>query len=381
MWDPLTKCVHGGGWRDEAVGAVTTPIYTSSSYRINRESSDICYPRYYNLPSQKAVAGQLAGLENGEVALAVASGMAAITTTVLALVSSGDHVVIQNDVYGGTFHFATSELQRFGIDVSLVKSEAVSDFEKEVRDHTRLILFETPTNPLLKIVDISQLTAMARDRGLRTIMDNTFASPINQTPLDLGVDVVVHSGTKYLGGHSDLCCGVIVTSREIMEAVREAAINLGVVLGPWECSQLERSIKTLGLRIRQHNKNAQAVAEFLAGHPRVKEVHFPGLGSHPGHGIASKQMSGFGGMVSFEPYGDADTAHRIVDGLQLFTHAVSLGGVESLVCFPAQTSHAKLSPEERRSIGITDSLLRLSVGIEDTADLLADLENSLSAAV
>ena len=378
MWDSLTKCVHGGGWRDETVGAVTTPIYTSSSYRITRGAADICYPRYYNLPNQKTVAGQLAGLENGETALVVASGMAAITTTVLALVSSGDHVIVQNDVYGGTFHFATSELRRFGIDISLVRSEAVADFEAELRDKTRLILFETPTNPLLKIVDISRMTEMARRHGVRTVMDNTFASPVNQTPLDLGVDVVVHSGTKYLGGHSDLCCGAIVTSQALMQGILESAINLGSVLGPMECAMLERSIKTLGLRIRQHNKNAQAVAEFLVGHPGVKVVHFPGLSSHPGHDIALGQMNGFGGMVSFEPYGDAETARGIVDRLQLFTHAVSLGGVESLVCFPAQTSHAKLSPEERHKIGITDALVRLSVGIEDTADLINDLENGLA---
>jgi cystathionine beta-lyase len=379
MWDSLTKCVHCGGWRDETVGAVTTPIYTSSSYRINGEAALIRYPRYCNLPTQIAVAGQLAGLENGEAALAVSSGMAAITTTVLALVSSGDHVIVQHDVYGGTFHFATSELRRFGIDISLVRSQAVEDFEKELRNNTRLILFETPTNPLLKIVDIRQMVHMAVSHGLTTVMDNTLASPINQTPLDLGVDVVVHSGTKYLGGHSDLCCGAIVTSHTLMERIRDTAINLGVALGPWECAQLERSIKTLGLRVRQHNAGGRAVAEFLAGHPRVKNVHFPGLADHPGHGTAVRQMTGFGGMVSFEPHGDAATARRFVDALQLFTHAVSLGGVESLVCFPAQTSHAKLSAEERLKIGVTDTLIRLSVGIEDTSDLIKDLAHGLSA--
>ncbi|MEW6262630.1 MAG: aminotransferase class I/II-fold pyridoxal phosphate-dependent enzyme [Thermodesulfobacteriota bacterium] len=374
---PLTRCVHSGGYLDEKVGGVTTPVYTSSSYRFSESGGEVLYPRYYNLPTQKAVADKMAALENGRTALVVSSGMAAISTTLVALLAAGDHAVIQNDVYGGTFHFL-SELSRLGIEYSLVRSQDVRDFAAAVRENTRLVYFETPTNPLLKVVDLRAMAELGRTKGLLTVIDNTFATPINQRPLDYGIDVAAHSGTKYLGGHSDLCCGVVVTRPDLGDKIAETAINHGVVLGAFECYRLERSLKTLALRVRQQNVNALALAEFLAAHPRVKRVYYPGLPDDPGHETAKRQMSGFGGMFSVEIKGDRETARSVVNRLKLFTHAVSLGGVESLVCFPALTSHAKMPAEEREKIGITDALLRFSTGIEDPDDLIADLGQALA---
>ncbi len=372
----LTKCVHAGLQDDLGIGGVTTPIYMSSSYKIPKGPGEIRYPRRYNIPTQRAAAEKVAALENGETGLVLASGMAAITSTLLTLLKTGDHAIIQSDVYGGTYHFAESELRRFGIEVSLVRGESIDDYADQVRPNTKVIFFETPTNPLIKVTDVEAMAGMAKDKGLLTVIDNTFATPINQRPLDLGIDVVIHSGSKYLGGHSDLCCGVVVTSRSLMDRIYQTAVNLGGVLGAIECYQLERSIKTLGLRVKQHNKNGLALAQFLATHPWVKQVNYPGLPDHPGHGTAKKQMDGFGGMLSIDP-GDVETARRLVENLTLFTHAVSLGGVESLVCFPALTSHSEMAPEDREKLGITDSLLRLSVGIEDTDDLIADFDRAL----
>ncbi|MFH1135162.1 MAG: PLP-dependent aspartate aminotransferase family protein [Pseudomonadota bacterium] len=377
--NPLTKCIHAGGYQDRVVGGVATPIYTSSSYRLDAEGGVVRYPRYFNIPTQTAVAEKAAALENGQAGLVVSSGMAAVTTALVAFLKNGDHVLIQRDVYGGTYHFAAAQLERFGIDYSLVDGGTAADFAAMVRNNTRVLFFETPTNPLLKVVDIGAMAALARARGLISIIDNTFASPINQNPLDWGVDVVLHSGTKYLGGHGDLCCGVLVASNELMASLRDVAINMGFVLAPQECYLLERSLKTLGLRVRQSNVNGQALSEFLSGHGRVRRVNYPGLPTHPGHEIAARQMTGFGGMFSVEFDGDGADALKIVNRLKLFSHAVSLGGVESLVCFPALTSHAKLSSEERKQVGISDSLLRFSAGAEDAEDLIADLRSALEA--
>lgn len=370
----LTQCVHAGGYIDDEVGGVTTPIYTSSSYRFGE--GHVCYPRYYNVPTQTAVASKIAALEHGEAALAVSSGMAAISTVLFTFLSAGDHAVIQRDIYGGAFHF-TNELERLGVQVSLVKGDSVDDFAAHITEKTRLIYFETPTNPLLKIIDIAAMASLAKERGVISVIDNTFATPINQRPIELGIDVVVHSGTKYLGGHSDLCCGAIVSRTELVEKIGDVAVDHGVVLSAGECYQLERSLKTLGLRVRQQNANGLAVARFLNGHPKVNKTYYPGLDSHPGHDIAGRQMSGYGGMLSLELTGDKGAALRIVDRLKLFAHAVSLGGVESLVCFPSLTSHAKMSPSDRVAGGITDSLIRMSCGIEDSEDLIEDLTQAL----
>ncbi len=376
----MTQCVHAGGMVDPAVGGVTTPIHASSSYRFSDGPDGVCYPRYYNIPTQVAAARKLAALEGADDALVLASGMAAVTTTLLAFLKTGDHAVVQSDVYGGTFSFASHHLDRFGVEVTLVPGVGLADFTQAMTTKTKLVYIETPTNPLLKIVDIQAVARMAKDRGALVVIDNTFASPVNQRPLALGVDVVCHSGTKYLGGHSDLCCGVVAANAGLMAQVRETAIRLGAVLGPRECGLLERSLKTLVLRVRQQNRNAQTLAEFLAGHARVDKVHYPGLAGSPGHDVARKQMDGFGGMLSYELKGDQGAARKVVDRLTLFEHAVSLGGVESLVCFPCLTSHASLPPAERARLGITDTLVRVSVGIEDPEDLVADLAQALEGA-
>jgi cystathionine beta-lyase/cystathionine gamma-synthase len=377
-YSPLTKCVHSGNYMDETSRGVITPIYISSSYRMQRGEGDICYPRYYNIPTQKAAAAKIAALENAESALVLASGMAAVTSTLLSLMESGDHAVVQAGVYGGTHHFVASEMSRFNLEFTLVSSNDPADFEAAVKSNTKVVYFETPTNPLLHIVELDALADLARRRNLTTIIDNTFATPINQNPLEHGIDVVVHSGTKYLGGHSDLCCGVAASRQELMTRIHETAVNLGCVLGAPECYRLERSVKTLGLRMKQHNRNGLALAEFLSDHPRVRKVFYPGLPDHPGHEIAARQMRGFGGMMSVEPDGDQDAAFGIVERLELFTHAVSLGGVESLVCFPCLTSHEKVSAEERAALGISDSLVRVSVGIEETDDLIDDWKQALA---
>ncbi len=373
----LSKCLHSAEFKDRNVGAVSTPVFLSSAYRIPEGDAEFCYPRYLNVPNQKAAADTIAALENGPAALVMGSGMAAVTSTLLALLKAGDHAVFQADIYGGTYHFVVSEMARLGIETTLVSGGSIENFTAAVKDNTRLIYFETPNNPLLRIVDIRALADEAGSRGLLTVIDNTFATPLNQKPLDLGVDVVIHSGTKYLGGHSDLCCGAVVAGREIMDRVYATVVNHGGILGGFEAYLLERSLKTLGVRMRQHNRNAQALAEFLSGHPRVGKVHYPGLPQCPGHEIAARQMSGFGGMLSVELKGGHEEARRTAESLKLFVHAVSLGGAESMFCFPVLTSHAKMTPEERGKMGITDSLVRVSVGIEDTDDLIEDWRSAL----
>ena len=272
-----------------------------------------------------------------------------------------------------------SELKRLGMEVSLVPSTDMNDFAAEIRDNTRLLYVETPANPLLNVVDLREAAALARDHGLYSVMDNTFATPINQNPLDLGIDVVVHSGTKYLGGHSDLCCGAIATRADLMERIRETAVNYGMVQSPYDAYRLERSMKTLGLRVRQQNANGRLLAEFLNAHPLAKKVYYPGLPGHPNHDVAKKQMRDFGGMLSVDLDMDVPAAHAFVERLRLFIHAVSLGGVESLICFPVLTSHEKVPREEREKIGITDTLIRISAGVEDASDLIDDMKQALES--
>ncbi len=376
---PLTLCVHAGSIPDEAAGGVNTPIFTSSAFRVPGPSGKVLYPRYQNTPNQLAVSEKLAALEGGETGLVFSSGMGAITGVFFALLQAGDHVVLQRDLYGGTHHFVVSDLPRFHIDTTLVDGTEPEAFERALRPETRLLYLETPSNPLLKILDLRALGELASSRGILTAVDNTFATPVNQNPIELGIDVVIHSGTKYLNGHSDLCCGAVVTRGDLMEKIHHTSVNQGTSLNACDCYQLERSMKTLGLRMRQHNRNGLALAEFLKNHPRVRRVYYPGLPDHPGHEVAAGQMKGFGGMLSVELECDLDAARRVVSRLRLVTEAVSLGGVESLLCFPCLTSHAKVPREEREAQGISDSLIRISVGIEETADLLADFDQALEA--
>jgi cystathionine beta-lyase len=371
-----TKCVHSGSIPDTMCGGLNSPIFTSSSYDY-LDADENVYPRYFNTPNQKAVVEKLCALENTPSGLLFSSGMAATATAVFALAGTGDHVVMQRDIYGGTHHLATAEFKRFGIDVTFVSTES-TDFRAALRDNTRLIYIETPSNPLLMVTDIAAVAEIARSQGIPAAIDNTFASPINQNPHELGMDIVLHSGTKYLGGHSDICCGAVLGSRELVERIRSSAVNFGGSLNATTCALLERSLKTLGIRVARQNQNALTIARHLATHSRIRRVYYPGLESHPGFEIACKQMRAFGGMLSFELDQERVDPRRFARGLDLIRPALSLGGVETIICAPAVTSHIKLSPAERGQLGITDSLFRLSVGIEDADDLIGDLDRALT---
>ncbi len=372
-----TTCVHAGSNSHNPAHGMNTPIYTSSAFGYLDTIENI-YPRYYNTPNQEVVVQKLCALEQGEAGLLFGSGMAAISTTMLALLETGDHVILQRDLYGGTHHFVTIELKRVGISYTLVEEPTVDQLEAAIRTTTKLVYIETPSNPLLKITDVAAVGSWAQQHRLISVIDNTFASPINQNPIPLGIDVVIHSGTKYLGGHSDLCFGAVITSQPLRDRIYATAINLGGSVNAATCALIERSLKTLSLRVHQQNKNAQAIADFLQQHPRVQQVHYPGLTDHPGYDIARQQMQGFGGMLSFEPAVEGSAgAEQFMRKLKVITPAISLGGVESLICAPAKTSHIKLSTEERKQVGVSDELLRISVGIEDTEDLLEDLQQAL----
>jgi len=369
-----TLCVHGGTHVDETTGGVNTPIFTSTSYLYPNPSNRNVYPRYFNVANQRAVARKVAALEKGEDALVFGSGMAAISTLLFAHLKPGDHVLLQADLYGGTYHFATSELTAFGIQVAFAGN--LKEFEQNLRPNTRVIYVESPSNPLLRCVDLAGVAKLARERRLLSVIDNTFATPINQNPIELGIDAVVHSATKYLNGHTDVNAGLVVSSGATIAKLTEYAINHGGTLDANACYQLERGLKTLALRVRQQNENAERLARFLAAHSAVARVNYPGLPDHPEHKIASGQMRGFGGMLSFE-LRDASRLDELFSRFQLATPALSLGGVETLVCVPSRTSHRSLSPEERQGAGITDALVRVSVGIEDIEDILQDFEQAL----
>jgi cystathionine beta-lyase len=306
--------------------------------------------------------------------------MAAITTTLFALLQKGDHAIFQNGLYGGTYHYIISSLPKYGIDYSLVEIQDPEAVEKALRPNTKVIYIETPSNPLLKITDIAAVAAVAKKNNLVSVIDNTFATPINQNPLDFGIDVTLHSGTKYLGGHSDICCGAVVTStKELAKDIDECANQLGGSLDANTCYLLERSLKTLALRITRQNETALYIARNLRDNPNIDKVYYPGLEDHDGHEIAARQMSGFGGMLSFELKGDGKTARRFLESLKLIPPATSLGSVETITCIPAQTSHAEVSKKDREAMGIKEQLIRLSVGIEDPDDLLKDIFSAVSS--
>jgi cystathionine beta-lyase/cystathionine gamma-synthase len=368
----LTQSVHAGSEGDPRFGGLVNPIFPSSAYNYDQL---VRYPRYFNTPNQEAVIKKMAALENAEDGIVFSSGMAAIVTSLFAILKSGDQVIFQNDLYGGTHHAALQLLNRFGIDYVMVDAADPANFERAIRKNTKVIYIETPSNPLLKITDIQAVSKIARKHGVTTLIDNTFASPVNQNPIDLGIDIVLHSGTKYVGGHSDICCGVMVGATKVTESVRASAAIFGGSLDAHTCYLVERSLKTIVLRVRQQNENAMKVASFLESESRIGAVNYPGLKKHPGHGIAKKQMTGgFGGMLSFEVKNDPE---KFIKKLKCITKAVSLGGVESTICSPSKTSHVKLSAKERAALGISDKLLRLSVGIEDVDDLINDIKQAL----
>ena len=374
---PATRCVHAGAENHDPRHGVNTPVYTSSAFGY-LDTEENQYPRYYNTPNQRTVVNKLCALEQGEAGILFGSGMAAISTTLLALLQTGDHLLLQRNLYGGTYHFVTAELERLGITYTLVDASDANNFAAAVQPNTRVVYVETPSNPLLKITNLRAVAQLARSHGLVSVIDNTFASPVNQNPLALGIDVVLHSGTKYLGGHSDLCFGAVVTSTTLRERIHRRAINLGGSINATTAALIERSLKTLHLRVQQQNRSAQQIAEFLDQHPAVRTVHYPGLPRHPGHSVAREQMSGFGGMLSFVPeVAGLSEAVALMRRLRLITPAISLGGVETLICSPAQTSHSKLTAEERQQAGVEDALLRVSIGIEYADDLMNDLEQAL----
>jgi cystathionine gamma-synthase len=385
-----TRAVHAGEERRKPYGALTTPIVQTSTYTfadtaevmdfMHRKAAGALpvrdeYGRYSN-PTQSAVERKVADLEGGERALLFASGMCAITTTMLTLLTSGDHLVMVSDVYPRTRDFALMFLSRWGIETTLVPIDQPAAIAAAIRPTTRLIFSETPTNPYLRVVDLSRLVEIARRHSITTIVDSTFATPINLRPLEYGIDVVIHSATKYLGGHNDLLAGAVIGSSEILTHIEEARGVLGGISNPHDAYLLLRGLKTLDLRVRRQNENGQRVAQFLEGHPAVRRVHYPGLPSHPDQKIAQRQMTGFGGVVSFEIEGDMDRTGRFIDLLHLPYIGPTLGGVESIVEQPAALF--SLDPEMRQAVGIKDNLVRYALGIEDADDLIADLSRALA---
>lgn len=375
-----TRAIHAGQEPDPSTGAVMTPIFQTSTYAQAGlgEHKGYEYSRSGN-PTRTALEACLASLESGQYGLAFASGLAA-ENAVLSLLNAGDHVVSCDDLYGGTYRLFERVMKRYHVEATYVGASAsVEAYERAIRPNTRMLWLETPTNPLLNLVDIRALAEMAHRHKLIVVVDNTFASPYFQQPLQLGADIVVHSTTKYINGHSDVIGGaLIMNDPELHEPIKFFQNAAGGVPGPFDSWLTLRGIKTLAVRMRQHAENAMTVARFLSEHPRVEKTYYPGLPSHPDHELARRQMSGFGGMVSFQFKGNYADVAQMVRRFQVFALAESLGGVESLVCHPASMTHASIPRELREARGLTDTLLRLSVGIEDVEDLLADLEHVLA---
>jgi len=370
-----TQAVRAGTRRDKNMGGLNTPLLSSSAIEY-LDDSEVRYPRYFNTLNHDVVAEKMSALECAEAGLVTSSGMAAISAIFFGLLQKGDHIVFTEGLYGGTHALIVNELTRFGINFSFAAPD-VQSIQAASGAETRMIFVESPSNPLLTVVDLAALAAFAKSRGILTVIDNTFASPILQNPLVHGFDLVMHSGTKYLGGHSDLCCGTVNGSVELIAKVRNHAVAYGGCLNAQDCYLLERSLKTLELRVERQSNNAALIATRLDENSQIKRVYYPGLVDHPGHEIAARQMQGFGGMLSFELANDIDPLSYI-RRLELVICAVSLGGVETTVCQPVATSHQKVSEEERQRLGITAGLLRLSVGIEDAEDICADLLQALN---
>ncbi len=367
-----TTCVHAGQKPDEFRG-INTAIYTSTSYGY-LDSEERLYPRYFNIPNQVAVIEKLAELEHAESGIIFGSGMAAISTTLLSLLNKGDHIIFQKGLYGGTVNFIKKDFSRFGISYTMLESNEGGSFKAAIQDNTRIIYIESPSNPLLDVVDLKAISEICKANNLLSVIDNTFASPINQNPIDFGIDIVVHSATKYLGGHSDISAGAVLSRQDLVDKILGTSLNMGGSLNALMCHLLERSLKTLEVRLARQNENAQKLAEFLEGNSKVPKVYYPGLKNNRWYEIAKKQMSGFGGMVSFDITGIS--GYDFQKKLKLIKPSMSLGGVESTICSPSLTSHRHLSAEQKVKDGIGDNLLRLSVGIEGVEDLISDLEQA-----
>jgi cystathionine beta-lyase/cystathionine gamma-synthase len=380
-----TKAVRGAADLAKKNGPMATPIFQTSTFEVtdNDEQlrathSDRFYTRYGN-PTNTVAEQTIAGLEGTEGALTFASGMGAVTTTIMALLKSGDHVVAQRDIYGGVNKFLARWLPKMGIETTFVDTTDYEQHARAVRPNTKLLYLESPTNPTLRVIDFRKVAGIAKEHKLLSMIDATFGTPINQHPAEYGIDLIMHSGTKYLGGHSDLICGVVCGSHELMKKIWETRTTLGNCMDPHASWMLVRGLKTLSVRVARQNENAQRVAEFLADHAKVRNVHYPFLKNHPQHALACSQMSGGGGMVTFEVEGRGEDARRVSEAMRLFTLAPSLGSVESLVSMPVYTSHAMISAEDRVKMGVTEQMIRLSVGLENSEDLIADLEHALEA--
>lgn len=368
-----TKCVHSGNIVDDKFHGSISPIYPATTYDFRKTDT---YPRYFNTPNQLALSRKISDLESAEDSILFGSGLGAVSSTMFSFLKSGDHVILHDSIYGGTINLVNTEFKKFNIDFSYIDINDVDLLKSTIKKNTRIIYFETPTNPLLQIVDISLISSVAKENNIISIIDNTFASPINQNPINFGIDLVIHSATKYLGGHSDILAGTVSGTKEHIEKIKKSGINYGANLSDYTVWLLERSIKTLSVRVNAQNQNALDLAKFLDESPQIKKVYYPGLKNHLSHEIASKQMNGFGGMMSFE------VTHKInsedfVSDLKIISPTMSLAGVESSITSPSKTSHKKVDPQIRKKLGISDNLLRFSVGIEDIDDLMLDLDKSL----
>jgi cystathionine beta-lyase/cystathionine gamma-synthase len=379
-----TEAVRGETNMQRRNGPLATPIYQTATFEVtdneqqlHATATDKFYTRYGN-PTHTVAEAAIAQLEGTDAALLFASGMSAITTTILALTKTGDHIVAQRDIYGGTTKFFSQWLAKFGLEITFVDTTEYDQHARAIRPNTKLIYLESPTNPTLRVVDLKKVSEMARQHGILTMIDSTFATPINQRPAEFGINLIMHSGTKYFAGHSDLICGVVSGPSDLIGKIKETRTTLGGTMDPHAAWLLVRGIKTLAVRVQRQNENALRVAQFLAGHSKVRRVHYPFLEGHPQWSLAMEQMHGGGGVLSFEVEGTGEDTRRLTEALHLFTLAPSLGGVESLVTIPVITSHGMISAEHRAKMGVTEQLIRLSVGIENAGDLIADLENALT---
>ena len=382
-----TEAVRGGTDLSKKNGPLSTPIYQTSTFEVTDSQrqvevthTDMFYTRYGN-PTHTVAESAIAELEGTDAALLFASGMCAVTTTVLGLLKSGDHIVAQRDIYGGVTKFFTQWLPKLGIEVTLVDTNDYEQHVRAIRATTKMLYLESPTNPVARVIDLKKVAGIAKQHNLISMIDSTFATPINQRPAEYGIDLVMHSGTKYFGGHSDLIAGIVAGRQDLIDQIHETRTTLGGSMDPHAAWLLLRGIKTLAVRVQRQNENALKIAQFLAQHPKVRRVFYPFLEGNPQRALAMEQMSGGGGVLSFEVDGTGDDARRLAESLRLFTLAASLGGVDSLVTIPVLTSHAMISAEERRKMGVTEQMIRLSVGIESADDLIADLDRGLGTLV
>jgi len=374
-----TLCVHEGEIKDIQFKGSTSPLFMSTSYSFN--DIDIKqYPRYFNTPNQRALVKKISSLENAETGLIFSSGMAAISTSLLSNLNSGDHLIVQGDLYGGTRNFIKKEFPKYNIEFSFTKDLKIESFQDEIKINTKGVFIETPSNPLLKIVDLKKIGLLAKANNLWSMIDNTFASPVNQNPILFGIDIVVHSATKYLGGHSDICAGAVVSKKKIIDNIFQSAKNLGGNLSDYTVWLLERSIKTLFLRVTAQNNNALKLAKFLKAQDYIDKVYYPGLTDHPDYKLAKSQMKGFGGMLTFDLNKNINI-QKFFSSLKIIKPSMSLAGIESTVLSPKLTSHALLTDIERKEQGINDQMIRFSTGIESFRDLKNDLSQAIKSSL